>query len=146
VVPASVVVLLPTAALVAVDVAVAAGVHVAAAGAHHAGVVAGSGPVASDGRAALARARRARGRARRAVRRARGLRPLVAALHPGRAPAAVDVRALARLAVGARARVVGLSVPARTVRAPGRGAARVGAGARVVAGADARAAVRAVGD
>ena len=100
--PVPVVVLLPAPVLLAVDVAVAAGVHVAAAGPDDARIVSRPRPVAGDGRAALARAGPARGGAGPVVRHPGRGRPLVAALHLRAAPASVDVRALAGLAVGSR--------------------------------------------
>src|SRR3982750_3785195 len=74
-----------------------------------------------------------------------GLSPAIAALYRARAPISVDIRTLARLRIGAGARVVSLSGRARTVRPIGRSSSRIGAGTGIVSGAHADAAVRTIG-
>src|SRR5262249_7300323 len=141
-IPATIVVLLPAVAGVAVDVSVAAGVDVAAAGARDAGIPARS--AARDRLAAAASARRTRCRTSGAIGHARGLRPLVAALNRGRAPAPVAAGARLRARVRPGARVVRFGDAARAIWTPGCRPSRVCPRPRVVTRGHAGAAVRSV--
>src|SRR5262249_18459855 len=117
VVPAAVIVFLPGAALVAVDVAVVPGEEC-----------------------------RTRSRARRSIDYARRLRPLIATLHGRGSPAAEDIRAWTRLHGNTDRRNPGFACATRASRTPGDGAASIRSSRRVIASGVSGASVRTVGD
>src|SRR5262249_41749011 len=113
VVPAAVLVRLPAATLIAIDIAVAARVEIAARGARGKGVALRT--ATSDCRSTVDLCH-STGCPGSPVRHARRIGPLIASLHRGRAPAPVDTRALSCGAVRSRPRVVRFCGGARPVR------------------------------
>src|SRR5262245_23212793 len=139
VVPAAAAVLLPRAARLAIHVAVAARIDVAAAAApDHPGP---ARPTPVVDRAAAAAARHASGRAGRVPGHARRRRPLIAALHAGGSPAAVDVRSASGRCSRSSPRVERGHRGARTERTVRRGSPRICAGRGVIARAKPGAAI-----
>src|SRR5262249_1588168 len=121
---------LPAAVGLAVDVAVASGVDVAAAALPHEAAAVLS---AEAGRRAAAASLRLPLGVALGVGHALRVDPVVAALHVARAPAPINVAALARGRIGAGAGVVGLRIALCTPRPPRHATALVRTGRGVVA-------------